>query len=111
MSSDSAPAPERADKPAARAFELYLRCYEEGVPLFPATSACQLSSTPTPTIAASSRSGAAWARAAMTAAHRAAEVPVTRVGMASGQSYLDGTFFYSTDGAFFQGGNLFAQLG
>lgn len=26
-----------------------------------------------------------------------------RVGMASGQSFLEGTFFYSTDGAFFQG--------
>lgn len=26
-----------------------------------------------------------------------------RVGMASGQQYLDGTFFYSTDGAYYQG--------
>ena len=26
-----------------------------------------------------------------------------RIGMASGENYLDGTFFYSTDGAYFQG--------
>lgn len=26
-----------------------------------------------------------------------------KIGMASGQNYLDGTFFYSTDGAYFQG--------